>query len=68
MPYVNIRITREPETTPELKAEVIKGVTDVLVNVLGKNPETTFIVIDEVEPENWGIGGVPTPVWRSRKE
>jgi 4-oxalocrotonate tautomerase len=68
MPYVNVRITKEPDTTPEKKAEVIKGITDVLVNVLGKNPNTTFVLIDEVEQENWGIGGVPTPVWRARQK
>ena len=56
MPYVNIRITRTGATA-EQKAAVIKGVTDVLVTVLGKNPQTTFVVIDEVDTDNWGIGG-----------
>ena len=56
MPYVNIRITREG-VTPEQKAELIKGATDLLVRVLGKNPATTVVVIDEVETDNWGIGG-----------
>jgi 4-oxalocrotonate tautomerase len=56
MPYVNIRITRTGATA-EQKAAVIKGVTDVLVTVLGKNPQSTFVVIDEVETDNWGIGG-----------
>ena len=68
MPYVNVRITKEPDTTPEKKAEVIRGITDVLVNVLGKNPNTTFVLIDEVEQENWGIGGMPTPEWRARRK
>jgi 4-oxalocrotonate tautomerase len=56
MPYVNIRITREG-ATPEQKAALIKGATDLLVNVLGKNPATTFVIIDEVELDNWGVGG-----------
>jgi len=56
MPYVNIRITREGVTT-EQKAELIKGATQLLVDVLGKNPATTVVVIDEVDTDNWGIGG-----------
>ncbi len=56
MPYVNIKITREG-VTPEQKAELIKGTTDLLVRVLGKNPATTVVVIDEVDTDNWGIGG-----------
>lgn len=58
MPYVNIRITRE-SATPEQKAALIGGVTDLLQRVLGKNPATTVVTIDEVEFENWGIGGLP---------
>lgn len=56
MPYVNIRITKNGATA-EQKARVIRGVTDLLRDVLGKNPETTVVVIDEVETDNWGIGG-----------
>ena len=56
MPYVNVRITREGATA-EQKAEVIRRMTQVLVDVLGKNPETTVVVIDEVDTDNWGIGG-----------
>ena len=56
MPYVNIKITNEG-VTPEKKAELIKGVTDLLRNILGKNPQTTVVVIDEVQTDNWGIGG-----------
>lgn len=63
MPYVNIKITREG-TTAEQKAELMKGVTDLLVRVLNKNPATTFVVIDEVEKEDWGIAGVPVDVYR----
>ncbi len=56
MPYVNIKITREGATT-EQKAALIKGATQLLMDVLGKNPATTVVVIEEVETDNWGIGG-----------
>lgn len=58
MPYVNIRITREGATAAQ-KARLISGVTDLLVDVLDKDPDTTFVVIDEVALEDWGIGGLP---------
>ncbi len=63
MPYVNIRITREG-ATPEQKARLIKGVTDLLVEVLDKSPATTFVVIDEVAMEDWGVGGLPVDQYR----
>lgn len=56
MPYVNIKITREGASARQ-KAELIKGVTQLLSDILGKNPQTTVVVIDEVETDNWGIGG-----------
>ena len=56
MPYVNIKVT-DDGVTPEQKAELIKGVTDLLQKVLSKNPDTTVVVIDEVSTDNWGIGG-----------
>ena len=58
MPHVNIKITREGATASQ-KAELIRGVTDLLMHVLDKRPATTFVVIDEVEKDDWGIGGVP---------
>jgi len=66
MPYVNIKITREG-ATPEQKAELIAGATKLLRDVLGKNPATTVVVIDEVEMENWGIGGLPVEEFRRRQ-
>lgn len=66
MPYVNIKITREGATVQQ-KAEIIAGVTDVLVKVLDKDPATTFIVIDEVELEAWGIGGLPVSKYREKR-
>jgi 4-oxalocrotonate tautomerase len=64
MPYVNIRITREG-ATPEQKADLIAGVTELLQRVLGKNPATTVVNIDEVDFENWGIGGLPVLAYRA---
>ena len=57
MPYVNIKITKEGNVTKEQKAELIKGATQLLVDVLHKNPATTVVVIEEVDTDNWGIGG-----------
>lgn len=56
MPYVNFRITKEG-ATKEQKAALIKGATQLLVDVLGKNPATTVVTIDELDTDNWGIGG-----------
>ena len=66
MPYVHVRITREGDTSAARKAEVIAGMTRVLEDVLGKDPRTTFVVIEEVELDNWGIGGLPVEEYRSR--
>ncbi len=55
MPYVNIKVTNEG-VTAEQKKQLIQGATQLLVKVLDKNPKTTFVVIDEVETDNWGIG------------
>ena len=55
MPYINIKITDE-NVTSEQKQGLIKGTTQLMVDVLNKNPATTFVVIDEVNLDNWGIG------------
>jgi 4-oxalocrotonate tautomerase len=65
MPYVNIKITREGATA-EQKAALIKGATELLQKTLGKNPATTVVVIDEVDMDNWGIGGESVTVRRKR--
>lgn len=65
MPYVNIKITREGASA-EQKAELISGVTGLLQRVLGKNPQTTVVVIDEVDTDNWGIGGESVTLRRQR--
>ena len=56
MPFVNIKITKGG-VTAEQKQKLIEGATQLLVDVLNKNPKTTFVVIDEVDTDNWGIGG-----------
>lgn len=73
MPYVNIKVTKEggPDGTgpsAEEKAELIAGVSDLLKQVLGKDPTTTFVVIDEVALEDWGIGGLPVLDYRQKAQ
>jgi 4-oxalocrotonate tautomerase len=63
MPIVTIQITREG-TTAEQKAALIKGATELLTDVLNKKPAQTFVVIQEVELEDWGVGGLPVPEFR----
>lgn len=63
MPYVNVKITREG-ATPAQKAALIRGITQLLVDVLDKSPATTFVVLDEVEMEDWGVGGLPVEEYR----
>ena len=67
MPYVNIKITDEG-ATPEQKHQLITGVTDLLHTVLGKNPKTTVVVIEEVSCDNWGIAGETITQRRKRGE
>lgn len=66
MPYVNIRITKEG-VSAEQKAKLIEGVTNLLKDILGKNPQTTFVIIDEVETDNWGIGGETVTARRQKR-
>lgn len=65
MPMVNIRVTREGVTT-EQKQALIAGATQLLVDVLGKNPATTFVIIDEVETDNWGVAGQSVTALRAQ--
>lgn len=72
MPYVNIKVTREggPEglgPSAQEKAQLIAGVTQLLQDVLGKNPATTVVVIDEVSLDDWGIGGLPVEKYREQQ-
>lgn len=67
MPYVNIKITKEGATS-EQKAQLIQGATQLLADVLGKNPKTTVVVIEEVDTDNWGIGGETVTAIRAKAE
>lgn len=72
MPYVNIKVTREgakpgqASVTREEKAALIQGVSQLLLDVLGKPLASTFVVIDEIEMENWGVGGLPVQEYRAQ--
>ena len=55
MPYIHIQITDEGVSN-EQKQQLIQGTTALMVKVLNKDPETTFVVIEEVSVDNWGIG------------
>jgi 4-oxalocrotonate tautomerase len=66
MPYVNIRVTREG-ATPEQKLQLIEGATDLLSRVLNKNPATTFVIIDEVDTDNWGVNRENVTSLRARE-
>ena len=66
MPYVNIRITKEGATSAQ-KLELIEGATDLLQRVLNKNPATTFVIIDEVEMDSWGVNRENVVTMRARE-
>jgi 4-oxalocrotonate tautomerase len=67
MPYVNVKVTKDG-VTKEQKEEIVRGVTNLLRDILGKNPQTTVVVIDEVETDNWGIGGETVTIRRAREK
>ena len=73
MPMVTIQVTREgstpgrPAVSADEKARLIAGVSQLLLDVLGKPLDATFVVIEEVDLENWGVGGLPVAEWRKRK-
>ena len=74
MPYVNIQLTREgtvpgvSSTTANQKAALIEGVSNLLLEILGKPKNSTFVVIEEVELENWGVGGLPVEQYRQHQQ
>ncbi|AZO78024.1 4-oxalocrotonate tautomerase [Bosea sp. Tri-49] len=73
MPIVTIQVTREgsgpgrSSVTPEEKARLIAGASQLLLDVLNKPLDATFVVIEEVELDNWGWGGLPVPEYRKRR-
>jgi len=66
MPYVNIKLTRDG-TTKDQKEALIAGVTDLMRDILGKSPKTTLVLIEEVETDNWGLGGESVTAIRARQ-
>jgi 4-oxalocrotonate tautomerase len=69
MPLVTIRIARRATpTTAEQKAQLIAGVTDVVQTVLDKRRDSVTVIIDEVDPDNWGEGGEPVTQLRAQRE
>lgn len=56
MPYINIKITDEQVTTHQ-KRQLIEGATQLLVDILDKNPATTHVVIEDIPIDNWGVNG-----------
>jgi len=67
MPYVNIKITREGGTTKDQKRQLIRGVTELLQQVLHKSPATTHVTIEEIETCDWGLGGESVEELRKRE-
>jgi 4-oxalocrotonate tautomerase len=67
MPYVNVKITKDG-VTREQKAQIIKEITETLQRVLGKRPDHTHIVIDEVDTDNWGFAGMLTTEYRKQNK
>ncbi|HEV2763832.1 MAG TPA: 4-oxalocrotonate tautomerase family protein [Pyrinomonadaceae bacterium] len=67
MPYVSVRITKDGVTV-EQKRQVVEQITRTLVEVLAKRPEHIHVIIDEVEPENWGYAGMLTTEYRGSRE
>lgn len=65
MPYVNVRLTKDGVTADQ-KKQIVEEITQTLVRVLGKKPEHTHIIIDEIEPENWGFAGMLTTDYRKQ--
>jgi len=66
MPYIHIQVTNE-NVSLEQKKKIIQGATELMVNVLGKDPATTFVVIEEVNTDNWGVAGKTVTEIRKKK-
>ena len=67
MPFVNVKLTRRPLSTED-KAKIIAGMTEVLSSVLKLKPQATYVVIEEVDSDNWGVGGESLTVLRAKKQ
>jgi 4-oxalocrotonate tautomerase len=65
MPYVKIEVTREGVTRAQKQA-LIKGVTDLISEVLNKDPQLTFVVIQEHDLDDWGVAGEQVSLLREK--
>ena len=66
MPYINVKVTREG-VTPRQKREIITGVTRLMTDILNEDPQRTHVVIDEIDADNWGVGGEPVTELRKKE-
>ena len=67
MPYINVQVTREG-VMPQQKRAIIAGVTRLMMDILNKDPRTTHVIIQEIDTDNWGVGGEPVTELRSRQQ
>jgi 4-oxalocrotonate tautomerase len=67
MPVVNVRITKDGVTAAQ-KTAIVAEITQTLQRVLGKRPDQTHIIIEEIDPENWGFSGMLTTEYRKQKK
>jgi 4-oxalocrotonate tautomerase len=73
MPIVTVQVTREgnkpghDRVTPNQKAEVIRGISQVLLDVLGKPLDRTHVLFQQIELEDWGQGGLPLQEYRKQR-
>jgi len=58
MPYVNVKFVKQ-QVNQEQKDSLITGLMDIIVKIMGRNPDLTVITIDEIDQSNWIIGGKP---------
>ena len=65
MPYVKIEVTREGVTRKQ-KQQLVKGVTDLITDVLNKDPHLTHVVIQEIGLDDWGYAGEQVSVLREQ--
>jgi 4-oxalocrotonate tautomerase len=68
MPLVNIKVLKEDRLPAEIKAKLIEKVTQAVADTLGKNPAATWVTIDEVSVDNWGIGGETIAARRAKSD
>jgi 4-oxalocrotonate tautomerase len=68
MPVVTIKLARrDVPTSREQKAALIAGMTQLLVDVLAKRAEDVTVLIDEIDPDNWGQGGESATMLREKR-